>query len=106
MADPNPPGPPPAPTITSGSEFLLVVFRCLGAYGVMFICIILLLRRPAWDLSFVDVVYWLDLIALLFLQGRAARAAGTTREWARARPQLVAVALVLWAGAQSVQLID
>ena len=106
MVDPNLPGPPPAPPITSGSEFLLVVFRCLGAYGVIFICIILLLRRPAWDLSVVDVVYWVDVIALLVLQGRAARAAGTTREWARAGLQLVAVAVVLWAGAQSVQLID
>ena len=106
MADPNPPGPPPAPPITSGSELLLVVFQCLGAHGVMFICIILLLRRPAWDVSVVDVVYWADSIALLVLQGRAARAAGTTREWARPRLQLVAVAVVLWAGAQAVQLID
>ena len=106
MADPNPPGPPPAPPITSGTEFLLIIFRSLGAYGVMFICIILLLRRPAWDLSGVDAVYWVNLIALLVLQGRAATAAGTTREWARARLQLVAVAVMLWAGAQSVQLID
>src|SRR5262245_43349191 len=105
MADPNPPGPPPDPPITSFSEFLLMVFRSLGAFGVMGICIILLLRRPAWDLSLVDVVYWVNLTALFVLQGRAARAAGTTREWARTRLQLVAVALLLWAGAQSVHLL-
>jgi hypothetical protein len=105
MADPHPPGPPPAPPITSGGAFALEVFRSLGAYGVMFICVILLLRRPAWDLSVVDVVFWTNLIALLVLQRRAA-AAGTTRESARARLQLLAVALLLWAGAQSVQLID
>ena len=106
MTDPNPPGPPPAPPITSGSEFLLMVFRSLVAYGVLFVCVILLLRRPAWDLSLVDVVFWGVLILLLVLHGRAARIAGTTREWGRARLQHVAVALLLWAGAQSVQLID
>ena len=106
MTDPVPPGPRPAPPITSCSEFLLVIYRSLGAFGVGFICIILLLRRPPWDLSIVDVVFWANLIALLVLQGRAASVAGTTHEWKRVRVQLVAVALLLWAGAQSVHLME
>jgi hypothetical protein len=103
MIDPYHPGPPPVPP--SFSEVALRVYRSLVAYGVMFACIVLLLRRPAWNLSVVDVVFWANLTLLLVLQRRAA-AAGTTRESARAGLQLLAVALLLWAGAQSVQLID
>ena len=105
MTDPNLPGPPPPAPITSGSSFLLEIFRGLGAYGLLFACIILLLRRPAWELSAIDVVFWGVLILLLVLNGRAAKVSGTTREWGRSRLHHVAGALLLWVGAQSVQLI-
>jgi hypothetical protein len=85
------------------SEVALIVYRSLVGYGVMFACIILMLRRPAWNLSVVDVVFWANLIVLLLLHARTAR--GTKREWARPRLSHVAAALLLWAGAQSVQLI-
>ncbi len=105
MTDPELPDCPQAAPITSGSAFLVELFRGLGAYGVLFACIILLLRRPAWDLSLIDAVFWGVLILLLILNGRAAQIAGTTRAWGRARLQHVVVALLLWVGAQSLQLI-
>ncbi|MDO8361288.1 MAG: hypothetical protein Q7V88_00180 [Actinomycetota bacterium] len=105
MTDPDLPGPPPPAPITSSGSFLLEIFRSIGAYGVLFVCIILLLRRPAWDLSMIDAVFWGVLILLLIVHGRAAKVAGTTRAWGRARLQHVAVALLLWVGAQSVHLI-
>jgi len=103
MIDPYHPGPPPDPP--SFSEVALRVYRSLVAYGVMFACIALLLRRPAWNLSVVDVVFWANLTLLLVLQRRAA-AAGTAREWASPPLGHVTLALLLWVGAQSVKLID
>lgn len=108
MTDPDVPAPLPSPPqapITSGGAFLLEIFRGIGAYGMLFICIMLLLRRPPWDLSLVDVAFWGILMLLLVLHGRAAKVAGTPREWGRERLLHVVVALLLWVGAHSVQLI-
>jgi len=105
MTDPERPVQPTASPITSSSGFLLEVFRAIGAAGVMFVCIILLLRRPPWDLSPVDAVFWGTLILLLVVQGRAAKAAGTTRAFRSTWWRMVCVALLAWVGAHSVQLI-
>ena len=104
VIDPYHPGSPPTPP--SLSELALAAYRSLGAYGVMFACIILLLRRPAWEFSVVDMVFWANLIVLLVLRARAAKVSCTTRELARPRLSHFAVALLLWTGAQSMQLVD
>lgn len=104
MTDTERPVPPPASPITSGSGFLLEIFRSFGAAGVMFVCVILLLRRPAWQLSPVDAVFWGTLVLLLVAQARAASVAGTMRAFARTWWRVVAVALLAWVGAHSVQL--
>ncbi|HEX6813384.1 MAG TPA: hypothetical protein VF384_17320 [Planctomycetota bacterium] len=106
MTDPRPPVPPSTAPITSGGEFLLQVFRFLVGYGILFVCLILLLRQPAWSLSVVDAIYWGALGAVLLLGRRAAKAEQTLGEWARARNLHLAVACALWIGAQSVHLID
>lgn len=105
MTDPERPVPPTASPITSSSGFLLEIFRSLGAVGVMFVCVILLLRRPPWDVSLVDAVYWGTLILLLVAQAHAAKVAGAARTFRRTWWRVAAVALLAWVGAHSVQLI-
>jgi hypothetical protein len=106
MTDPRPPAPPSTAPITSGTEFLLQVFRFLGGYVILFVCLILLLRRPAWSLSIVDAVYWSTLVAVILLQRRAAKAEQANGEWPRIRNLHLAIGPALWLGAQSVHLID
>ena len=62
-----PAGPAPVPgrvptpdteAITSGGRFLLLLLRFFVGYGVLFACTLLLLRKPAWQLSAVDAVFW------------------------------------------------
>jgi hypothetical protein len=101
MTDPERPVPVSSP-ITSGGGFLLVVFRSLGAVGVMFVCAILLLRRPPWQLSPVDAVYWTTLLLLLVAQCCAAKTAGTLRAFGRTWWRIVAAALLVWLAAHSV----
>lgn len=93
------------PPVTSGSAFLLLIFRGFVGYGVLFVCLLLLLRRAPWDLSTVDIVYWVTLAAILFLHRRAGRESGAVDGWPRLVLQHVAIAGGLWAAAHCVLLI-
>ena len=92
-------------TITSGSQFLLLLLRSVVGYGVLFGCILLLLKRAAWSLSAIDWVYWLTLVLVLVLHRRAMASSGALRAWPKFLIGHVVAASVLWALAQSVQVI-
>ena len=90
--------------ITSGRQFLLLIFRYLVGYGVLFICLLLLLRRPAWDWSAVDGVFWGTLLLLVYLHRRAAAAEADGR-WGAIALQHLGIGGVLWLASHSGQLI-
>ncbi len=96
MSAPTPTPTPSASEITTGREFLLLTFRCFVGYGVLFVCLLLALRRPPWVLSPADAVYWGTLVAILYLHRRAALAAGTAKQWRVAACWHVAAAAVVW----------
>ena len=92
-------------TITSGGQFLLLLVRSVFGYGVLFACILLLLKRPAWSLSAIDWVYWLTLVLVLFLHRQAMASSDGLRAWPKFAIGHVVVAGALWTLAQSVQAI-
>jgi hypothetical protein len=98
----SPVSPPPVP-ITTGKEFLLQIFRCFAGYGIMFSCLLLLLRRPPWGISAVDVVFWVTHAIVLYLHRRTASVEGTLSQWGRLVLWQTIVAALLWIACQSVQ---
>ncbi len=100
MTDPSPSGSPAAEPITSGAGFALDVFRFLGGYGILFVCLILLLRRPAWSFGIVDGLYWGVLLLVLFLHRRAAKTPAARAAWGRACASHLLLAGLLWVGGQ------
>jgi hypothetical protein len=104
-ASPSPASHSPG-SITSGGQFLLLLFRFLIGYGILFVCLLLLLRRPAWDLSAVDAVYWGTLLLLLVSHRRAAVAAGTREPWLGVAVWHVVVAGAIWMACHFGQAIE
>ncbi len=105
MTDPTPPGSPASGPITSGGDFAVEIFRFLAGYGILFVCLVLLLRRSAWSFGVVDGLYWGVLLLVLFLHRRAAKTSAERAAWARSCATHLVVAGLLWVGGQSVQLI-
>jgi hypothetical protein len=105
MSAPIQSGDSPA-SITSGGQFAGLIFRYFVGYGVMFVCVLLLLRRGAWDFSAVDVVFWATLVVVLFLHRLAAVREGTLDRWPGLALRHLAIAGVLWGACHSGQLID
>lgn len=106
------PGPAPAPCSppggqaeTSGGQFLALILRFFVGYGVLFACLLLLLRRPAWTLSAVDVVFWLALVMIVVLHRLSVRTASDIAQWRSAALRHVVGAGLLWVAGQSVHVI-
>jgi hypothetical protein len=104
MSAPTKPATSSPAAITSGRQFLLLIFRYFAGYGVLFVCLLLLLRRPAWDWSAVDAVFWGTLLLLIHLHRRAALAQGDGR-WATIAMQHLGLGSLLWLASHSGQLI-
>jgi hypothetical protein len=94
--------------MTSLSGCLLYFFWLVIGIFLLGGCLILLLGRPPWTLSWIDVVYWSTFVAMHLARslqngppaGDAAIPPLTTAQW---RLRLTVVATVLWVVAQCVQ---
>ncbi len=105
------PAPVPAPssdgpeTVTSGGQFLALILRFIVGYGVLFACALLLLRRPAWTLSVVDVLFWSALAMIIVLHRLSATGGEGIARWRSAALWHVVVVGLLWLVCQLVQVI-
>ena len=99
------PVPSDSPPITSGGQFLALILRFIFGYGVLFGCLLLLLRRPAWTFSMVDAVYWVALGLVVLLHRLSSRGPDQVTRWRRGALQHLAVGVTLWALGQSVHVI-
>jgi hypothetical protein len=91
--------------ITSMGQFLTLVIRFLFGYAVLFGCLLLLLRRPAWTFSVLDVVFWCALALVVVLHRLTARTEADVRQWRGAALRHITFASLLWLSCQSVQAI-
>ena len=96
---------PDSAAITSGGQFLALILRFVVGYAVMFVCLLLLLRRSPWTFSAVDAVYWLALVLAVLLHRVTSRGADQIARWRTSAVQHLIVGGVLWLLCQAVHVI-
>jgi hypothetical protein len=109
--EPSRAGPQGEPAVDSLAGFVLVLFAKVLGYAVLLVCAVLALRRPPWQLSVSDLVFWACVVAIPPAQRAAVRyeaAAGgaAARSTVRRLAVHAAVAALVWVAAHSVQALS
>lgn len=81
-------------------EFLLIMFRTFVGYMAMFVFAMLILKREAWQLSALDLCFWVVVALLVAMRLRDRLPGG-----GRFALGLSLASLGVWTGANAVQLL-